>query len=102
MTSSYTQATWRRAYAELLTELAGIGIPEEVGRYIAQNLRSERGIRRMISYLRNVRPTSMEDIADELLAIMEDQARWRSKKEAEESSARYNAWLRSDLRPTDD
>lgn len=102
MSGAYTQATWRRAYSELLTVLAEAGIPEEVGKYIAQNLHSERSIRRMIGYMRNAHPTSMEEIADEMLAIMEDRNSWIRKKEAQESQAGYNAWLRSDLRQTDD
>ena len=98
----YTQETWRRAYAELLTVLSDAGIPEEVGKYIAKNLRSERAIRRMTGYMRQARPATMEEVADEMLAIMEDRNAWARKREAEESNARYNAWLRSDLRQTDD
>ena len=58
----------------------------------------------MLSYLRNGRPRSVEDIADELLAIMEDRARWIDKKQTEESNMRWNAWLNSDERhpPEDD
>ena len=100
--TSYTKETWRKAYAELLTTLAAIGIPEEVGKYIAQNLHSERSIRRMIGYVRNAHPTTMEEIADEMLAIMEDRKSWIRKKEAQESNAKYNAWLNSDLRQSDD
>lgn len=102
MDSSYTKETWRKAYAELLTVLSEAGIPEEVDKYIAQNLRTERCLRRMTGYMRNARPTTMEEIADEMLAIMEDRNSWTRKREAQESSARYNAWLNSDLRETDD
>lgn len=98
MNETYTRATWQKAYSELLGVLEQAGIPSEVGKVIAQNLRSERAIRRMIGYMRNARPRTMEEVADEMLAIMEDRDRWTRKKEAEESNARYNAWLNSDMR----
>ena len=56
----------------------------------------------MTSYLRNARPRSMEDIAEEMVAILEDRAHWIEKKQAEESNSRYNAWLNSDLRGGDE
>lgn len=102
MNTEYTKETWRKAYAELLTVLASIGIPEEVGKYIAQNLHSERSIRRMTGYVRNAHPNTMEEIADEMFAIMEDRNSWIRKKEAQQSNARYTAWLNSDLRERDD
>ena len=93
-----TQETWKQAYKELLQATAQYGLPEEVGKLIAKNLHSERAMRRMISYLKNAHPRTVEDIADEMLAIMEDRARWIDKKQNEESNARYNAWLNSDER----
>lgn len=102
MNNGYTKETWIAAYHDLLADLSAFGIPEEVGKYIAQNLRTERCMRRMIGYLRNAHPRTMEEIADEMLAIMEDRNTWLRKKEAEESSAKYNAWLNSDLREADD
>ncbi len=52
----------------------------------------------MISYLQNAHPNSMEDIADEMIAIMEDRQHWIEKKQTQESQARYNAWLNSSVR----
>lgn len=94
----YTRESYRHSYGEFLGVAAEIGLPEEVGKLIASNLRSERAIRRMTAYLRHVRPVSMEMIADEMLAIMEDRDNWIRKKQAEESSQRYNEWLNSDAR----
>ena len=48
---------------------------------------------RMIGYLRNAKPQSAEEIADEMLAIMEDRERWTKKKEAEYYNAKYNEML---------
>ena len=98
MEREYSRETWKEAYAGLLTALEELGIPEEVGKYIAQNLKTERCMRRMTGYLRGARPRSMEEIADEMVALMETREAWARKKEAEESNAKYNEWLNSDLR----
>ena len=99
--ADYTRETWREAYGELLRTAVSWGLPEEVAKVLARNLGSERAMRRMTSYIHNGHPRSVEDIADELLAIMEDCARWRDKKQTEESNARYNAWLNSEERGYD-
>ena len=96
--TEYTRETWKQTYIELLHTAEGCGLPEEIGKLLAKNLQSERAMRRMISYLRNGHPRGVEDIADELLAIMEDRARWIDKKQSEEANMRYNAWLASDMR----
>lgn len=98
MNMVYTQETWLKAYHELISVMLEFGIPEEVSKYIAENLHSERSIRRMISYMHNAHPTRMEDIADEMYAIMEDRNNWIQKKENEGSNATYNAWLNSETR----
>lgn len=102
MKTEMTQETWKQAYRDLLKAVSDLGFPEEVGKMFAKNLHSERSIRRMTSYLRNARPGRMEDIADEMIAIMEDRENWIRKKQAEESNRRYTEWLNSDLRQTDD
>lgn len=102
MDQEYTRDSWRQAYGDLLRAFEERGLPAEVGKLFAKNLRSERSIRRMISYLRNARPTSMEEIADELIAIMEDREHWIQKKQAEESNRAYTQWLNSDLREFED
>ncbi|MCR5216038.1 MAG: hypothetical protein K6C69_03810 [Lachnospiraceae bacterium] len=83
---------------QLLKEIKALGFPESFGILIARNLNSERTMERMVGYLQNVKPKRAEDIADEMLAIMEDRATWIAKKETEESNRKYNEYLRSDLR----
>ena len=70
-----------------------MGYPKEFGIAIANNLRTEKTMSRMIGYLRNAKPRSAEEIADEMLAIMEDRERWTKKKEAEYYNAKYNEML---------
>ena len=78
---------------ELIQVLDGMGYPRDFGIQIAQNLRTEKALSRMIGYLKNARPRSAEEIADEMLAIMEDRERWIRKKEAEYYNSKYNELL---------
>ena len=100
--SAYTRETYLEAYRELLETLEQMGIPAEVGSMIAKNLQAEKSLRRMTAYLKSAHPTSMEMIADEMVAIIENRNTWINKKKAEESNSRYNAWLNSDLREYED
>ena len=45
---------------------------------------------RMLSYLYNVKPESVELVVDEMLAICSDIESWRDKKASEEANARFN------------
>lgn len=78
---------------ELVETVVRMGYPKEFGIAIANNLRTEKTMSRMIGYLRNAKPRSAEEIADEMLAIMEDRNRWVQKKEAEYYNSKYNELL---------
>lgn len=82
-----------RLARELVDTLVRMGYPEEFGHAIVQNLRTEKTMSRMIGYLRHAKPRSAEEIADEMLAIMEDRKRWVQKKEAEYYNSKYNEML---------
>ena len=82
-----------RISQELVNTVVRMGYPKEFGIAIANNLRTEKTMSRMIGYLRNAKPQSAEEIADEMLAIMEDRERWTKKKEAEYYNAKYNEML---------
>jgi hypothetical protein len=86
-----------RITEELIKQLVKMGYPAEFGAAIAKNLRTEKTMSRMIRYLRNANPRSAEEIADEMLAIMEDRDRWVQKKEAEYYNAKYNEMLYNGL-----
>ena len=51
----------------------------------------------MIGYLKSAKPSSPEEIADEMLAIMEERERWIQKKEAEYYNQKYNELLYYDF-----
>jgi hypothetical protein len=78
---------------ELIKTIVRMGYPASLGEAIADNLRTEKPMRRMIGYLDQAGPRSAEEIADEMLAIMEDRQRWIRKKEAEYYNSRYNELL---------
>ena len=82
-----------RIYRELVRAIVRMGYPEEFGIAIADNLRTEKTMSRMIGYLNQAKPKSADEIADEMLAIMEDRERWIQKKTAEYYSSKYNELL---------
>lgn len=87
-----------RATEDLIQTLRKMGYPESFGLLIAANLRTEKMIGRMIGYLKNAKPQSDTEIADEMLAIMDDRDRWTQKKMSEYYNSKYNEYLNSSLR----
>ena len=67
-----------------------LGFVPELGEAIAKNLGSPKAIRRMNSYLSQVRPGSAELVVAEMLSICAEIDSWRKRKEAQEANARYN------------
>ena len=60
---------------------------------MAKQLGSPKAMERMLSYLYNVKPESVELVVDEMLAICSDIESWRDKKASEEANARFNEVL---------
>ena len=85
----------RRAqiHRDLVRAIVRMGYPEEFGTAVADNLRTENTMSRMLRYLDHAKPRSAEEIADEMLAIMEDRERWIRKKTAEYYNSKYNEFL---------
>lgn len=82
-----------RARRDLVEKLKKMGYPGEFGNAIADNLRTEKMMDRMLGYLGQAKPRNAEEIADEMLAIMEDRERWVRKKTAEYYNSKYNELL---------
>ncbi len=93
---------WEQARDELRRAVSVAGYPKELGDLLAGQLGSPRAIRRMASYVRNVRPRSMEQIADEMLAIQSDVEAWKRKKEGLEANMAINRMLNEGLGVEDD
>ncbi len=90
---NYEQREWARTRDELVKSIMELGFPEELGSEIAKNLGSPKAMQRMMGYLYNVKPRSVELVVDEMLAIKSDIDRWKEKKASEEANARYNEVL---------
>ena len=88
-----------RARTRLLRAFVELGFPEEFGVVVADSLRGEKSMDRMAGYLRAARPTSMEQIADEMLAIMADRDSWVEKKISEHANGKITEFYN---RPRDE
>lgn len=95
MRQSETQA----AYLDLANAIMELGYPEEFAEVLASELRSEKSMRRLASYVRNARPSSPEQIADEMLTIVSDRNRWVEQKISEHANASLTAFYN---RPRDE
>ena len=82
---------------KLISILEKKGYPAEFGETIADILKSEKAINRMIAYVLEFTPTKPEDIADEMLAIQADIEKWKQKKTAEYYNGKYNELLNNGL-----
>ena len=89
------QRIWARARDRLAAAVVSLGYPEEFAGLLAQQLKSPKAIDRMVSYLYQAKPGSVEMIVDEMLAICADTQAWREKAESREAQWRYSAWLNS-------
>lgn len=70
------------------------GYPEVFCDEITKNLNTDFTAQRMIGYLRHYEFLPLEEIADEMLAILSDRNRIMQKKEMERTNAAYNEMLR--------
>ena len=69
------------------------GYPEEFCDQITKNLNTDWTEQRMIGYLSHYDKLSLEEIVDEMLAILSDRNRIMKKHDLEESNARWNDYL---------
>jgi len=90
---------WERAYLSLLDAVVQLGYPEEFGEVLAHELGSEQAMDRMAGYIRHAQPSSPEQIADEMLAIVEQRNRWVEQKMSEHANASMTAFYNRPNRP---
>ena len=79
-------------YDELLDAVVELGFPPEFGAALATGLGGEWSMRRMIGYLRGARPRTMEQVADELVAILDQRqaiVEHKMSEHAQESITRF-------------
>lgn len=69
------------------------GYPEPFCDEITKNLNTDWAAQRMIGYLSHYNKLRLEEIADEMLAIISDRSRIIQKKKTESSNAKWNEFL---------
>ena len=69
------------------------GYPEEFSDQITKNLNTDWTAQRMIGYLSHYKNLPLEEIVDEMLAILSDRNRIMQKHEMEETNARWNEYM---------
>ena len=79
---------------ELYEILRKRGYPEVFCEQITLNLNTDWTAQRMIGYLSHYKKLQMEDVADEMLAILSDRNRIMKKKQMEETNVKWNEYRR--------
>lgn len=79
---------------ELYKYMVKRGYPKEFADLITKNLNTDFTARRMMGYLRQYDLLPLEEVADEMLAILSDRNRIMQKKEMERVNASWNYYLR--------
>lgn len=69
------------------------GYPEEFCDAITKNLNTDFTAKRMIGYLSHYQRPPLEEIADEMLAILSDRNRIMQKKQLESSNVALNNFM---------
>jgi hypothetical protein len=82
-----------RKSIELYHMMLRRGYPEPFCDDVTKNLNTDWTAQRMIGYLSHYKKLPMEEVADEMLAILSDRSRIMQKKELESVNARWNEYL---------
>lgn len=78
---------------ELYNTLLNRGFPQEFCEQVSLNLNTDWTAQRMLGYLSHYRKLPMEEIADEMLAILSDRNRIMQKHELENTNAKWNQFM---------
>lgn len=80
---------------ELYNIMLRMGYPEAFCNQVTQNLNTDWTAQRMIGYLSHYKKLPLEEIVDEMLAILSDRNRIMQRHELEETNAKWNEYLNS-------
>ena len=87
---------------ELYEMMLDRGYPEEFCDLITKNLNTDFTATRMMGYLYRYSNPRLEDVADEMLAILDDRNRIMEKKELEEINTKWNEFLHTGIPDEDE
>ena len=93
---------WLKARDGLISTVVSLGFPAELGEVAARHLGSPKAIERMKAYLNYTKPTDMNIIMDEMLAIRDEIDAWKEKKAGIESNQSNNEIIYYGLENGDD
>jgi hypothetical protein len=77
---------------ELYNMMLRRGYPEPFCDDVTKNLNTDWTAQRMIGYLSHYKKLPLEEVADEMLAILSDRNRIMQKKELESNNIRWNEY----------
>ena len=78
---------------ELYNLMLQRGYPEQFCNEVTKNLNTDFTAKRMIGYILHYQKLPLEEIADEMLAILADRNRIMQKKELESINSSWNNYL---------
>ena len=78
---------------ELYNLMLQRGYPEQFCNEVTKNLNTDFTAKRMIGYILHYQKLPLEEIADEMLAILSDRNRIMQKKELESINSSYNNYM---------
>ena len=78
---------------ELYEMMLRRGYPEPFCDQITKNLNTDWTAQRMIGYLSHYKKLPLEEVVDEMLAILSDRNRIMQKKELESVNAKWNEYM---------
>lgn len=87
---------------QLYKMLLSRGYPEVFCDLVTKNLNTDFTATRMMGYLYRYSNPRLEDVADEMLAILDDRNRIMEKKELEEINTKWNEFLHTGIPDEDE
>lgn len=87
---------------ELLGALSRLGYPREFGLLLISELKYDKAVTRLLSYIRQFRPKTADVIVDEMLAIKSDFEKYRNSALMEYTNIKNNELMRYGLDGSDD
>ena len=78
---------------ELYNLMLQRGYPEQFCDEVTKNLNTDFTAKRMIGYILHYQKLPLEEVADEMLAILSDRNRIMQKKELESINSSYNNYM---------
>ena len=94
-----SNASYEEARAKLRSAVVDLGYPVELALALEAQLGSEPTMRKMAAYLRGAKPASIEEIADEAIAIASLRDTWRQRKLHEHANAKITEFYNRSDRP---